>query len=246
MTNNNIYFVANWKMYGDLSSINQINKLIKLSKSKIYKNTKIVYCPPYTLIDRLITKTNKSPISIGAQDCHFETTNFAFTGKISAQQIKKLGAKYVIIGHSENRSLGETDKIINRKLKSALKEKLIPIFCVGEKLKDKKINKTSSIIKKQIRNGLKGIKNFNNIIVAYEPVWAIGTGLIPKNYQIEKVVKLIKDNVNKKTNKILYGGSVNNKNILELKKIKSLNGFLIGGASHTVDKFVDIIKKTIN
>ncbi len=246
MTNDNIYFVANWKMYGNLSSISPLKKVIKLVKSKIFRKIKIIYCPPFTLIEKLASKTAKTSISVGAQDCHFMSGSGPYTGKISSYQIKKLGAKYVIIGHSENRALGETDQIINRKIKVVMKDKLIPIFCIGETYSERRKKNTNLIIKKQLRNGLKNIKNLKNIIIAYEPVWSIGSGLIPSNNQIIEVLSLIRKYLKKKNVIILYGGSVNNKNIKDLKKVETLNGFLIGGSSQKVNKFVDIVKKTIN
>ena len=139
---------------------------------------------------------------------------------------------------------------INLKIKSALKKKLKIIFCIGETLKEKRKNKTNLILNSQIIHGLKNLKKNNNIFFAYEPVWSIGTGIIPKTDSLEKQVFVIKKMIIKfwklKNPKIIYGGSVNPKNIEELKKISSINGFLIGGASQNSKNFIDIIKKTIN
>jgi triosephosphate isomerase len=250
MTNNNIYFIANWKMYGDLKSINSIENVINLSKKIKYKKAKIIYCPPYTLLVQFVKKTNKTKINIGAQNCHTHQYYGAFTGSINAKMIKNTGTKFVIIGHSENRINGDTNKIINQKIRSSLKEKLKVIFCIGESLKEKKNKKTNLVLNQQIKNGLKNIKKLNKIIFAYEPVWSIGTGIIPKFNDLENQVKEIKIFI-KKTYKVknpivLYGGSVNPKNISSLKEITSINGFLIGGASQNSKKFIDIIKKTIN
>ena len=250
MTNNNIYFIANWKMYGNTKDIEKTKPLIRLSKSKKYKKVKIVYCPPYTLLKDFFIKIKKTRISIGAQNCHQNSNSGPFTGSINAKLIKSTGAKYIIIGHSESRNEGDNDQDINKKINAALKENLKIIFCIGEKLKDKKKNNTFSVLKKQIRNGLKGIKKFDSIIIAYEPVWSIGTGLIPKNFELKKNINNIKKIINslKKYNKmkIIYGGSVNPENIKDLSKISEIDGFIIGGASTNPKKFIDIIKKSIN
>jgi len=160
--------------------------------------------------------------------------------------LKNVGAKYIILGHSENRQSGETDKLINSKIKSAIKFGLKIIFCIGETLKEKRNKKTNQILAKQINNGLKSIKNKSDIILAYEPVWSIGTGLIPKSNDLLKSVSFIKNRFGKKPPKILYGGSVNSNNIVQLKDIDIIDGFLIGGASQSSKKFIDIIKKTFN
>ena len=247
---NNMFFIANWKMFSDFKSVNSIKKVIKLSKNKKYKKAQIVYCPPYTLLDKFLKITKNSKIKIGAQNCHHSEKSGPFTGSINTDLIKSIGAKYVIIGHSENRVLGDTNHIINLKIKSAIKKKLKIIFCIGETLKEKRNNKTNLILNSQIINGLKNTKNNNNIIFAYEPVWSIGTGIVPKNKNLENQVAVIKKMITKfwklKNPKIIYGGSVNIKNIDELKKISSINGFLIGGASQNAKNFIDIIKKTIN
>ena len=160
--------------------------------------------------------------------------------------LKNVGAKYVILGHSENRLSGENDKLINLKIKSAIKSGLKIIFCIGETLKVKRNKKTNQVLAKQINNGLRSIKNKSNIIVAYEPVWSIGTGLIPKSEDLLKSISFIKNRFGKKSPKILYGGSVNSTIIAQLKDIHNIDGFLIGGASQSSKKFIDIIKKSFN
>ena len=247
---NNMFFIANWKMFGDLKSINSTKKVIKLSKNKKYKKAQIIYCPPYTLLDKFLKITNNSKIKVGAQNCHHSQNPGPYTGSINASLIKSIGANYIIIGHSENRASGDTNHIINLKIKSALKNSLKVIFCIGETLSEKRNNKTNAVLKSQIDGCLKDIKKNTNIIFAYEPVWSIGTGVIPKVENLKKQIFIIKTMINKrwklKNPKIIYGGSVNQKNIAELKKISSINGFLIGGASQNAKNFIDIIKKTIN
>ena len=162
--------------------------------------------------------------------------------------VKNLGAKYVIIGHSESRTSGDNDELINKKINSALKQKLIVVFCIGETFSQKKRKLTNKILKKQITKGLKGLKKNSRIIIAYEPVWSIGTGIIPKNSELDNNInfinKVIKNYTKLKKVKILYGGSVNPKNIYSLNMINSINGYLIGGASQNAKKLIDIVKKT--
>ena len=247
---NKILFIANWKMFGDLNSVKSIKSVINLSKKKKYRRAKIIYCPPYTLLNNFVEKTNKSKIVVGAQNCFFEKDIGPFTGSISSSMIKKIGCKYVIIGHSENRAQGETDIQINQKIHNAITDNLNVIFCIGENLIEKKNKKTNNVLKKQIKLGLKKIKKINKIIFAYEPVWSIGTGKILRNEELKNQILYIKSFINNKFKKqktqIIYGGSVNNKNINDLKNIKEINGFLIGGASQNSKKFIDIIKKSIN
>ena len=247
---NKILFIANWKMFGDLNSVKSIKSVVNLSKKKNYKNAKIIYCPPYTLLNYFVIKTRKTNLDVGAQNCHYEINTGPYTGSISSTMIKKLGAKYVIIGHSENRSNGETNTQINKKIHSAILNNLNVIFCIGENLFEKKNKKTNKVLKKQIDTGLKKIKKIDKIIFAYEPVWSIGTGKVLTNKELTKQViiikKIIKNKFKNQKSKIIYGGSVNNQNINNLKQIKEINGFLIGGASQNSKKFIDIIKKTIN
>ena len=246
MTNKYMYFVANWKMYGNLSSLNTLNKVIKFSKSREIKKGRLIYCPPYTLITSFFKKFENCLIDIGAQNCHESDDYGSHTGFINSRMLKSIGANYVILGHSENRKKGETDKLINLKIKSAIKAKLKVIFCIGETLTEKKMGKTRAILSKQIKLGLNKIKKKSDIFVAYEPVWSIGTGNIPKPKDLEQILKFIKKNFKGKLPKILYGGSVNPQNISDLKKIINLDGFLIGGASQSPKKFIDIVKKTFN
>ena len=240
-----MYFIANWKMFGGLSTLNSLTKVIKFLKIfKKSKNTKIIYCPPNTLIRPMFKKIMNSKIQIGAQNCHESLTYGASTGSINSMMLKNVGAKYIILGHSENRESGETDKLINTKIKAATKSGLKVIFCIGETLGQKRKKITNKILLKQITLGLQKVKRRKNIVIAYEPVWSIGTGVIPKSDDLFRTINFIKKKV--KNIKVLYGGSVNPKNINELKLIKNIDGFLIGGASQDPKKFIDIIKKTYN
>ena len=240
-----MYFIANWKMYGGLNSLNSLDKVVKFFKTFKKKNLiKIVYCPPSTLIGPMSKKLNKTNIVTGAQNCHEQDSYGAFTGSVNSKMLKNIGAKYIIIGHSENRQAGEDDRLINLKIKSALKSGLKVIFCIGESFKEKRKKITKKILNKQLKLGLQTIKSKNKIIIAYEPVWSIGTGLVPKTNDLFNTINFIKKKLRK--NKVLYGGSVNPKNINYLKSINNIDGYLIGGASQDPKKFIDIIKKRYN
>ena len=240
-----MYFIANWKMFGCLNSLNSLHKIIKFFKNfKKNKYVKIIYCPPSTLIRPMSKKLKFTRIEVGAQNCHEQDTYGAFTGSINPIMLKSVGAKYIIIGHSENRTEGDTNKLINLKIKSSLKCNLKVIFCIGETLEEKRKKITKKVLKKQINLGLNKIKNKKNIIIAYEPVWSIGTGLIPKTNDLFETIVFIKKTI--KDIKVIYGGSVNPRNAQDLKSITNIDGYLIGGASQDPNKFIDIIKKTYN
>ena len=249
MTNNKMYIIANWKMHDNSKSFKSLKRVAKLSNLKIFRKLKIIYCPTYTQITELINIFRKSKVEIGAQNCHHISEEGPYTGKVNARIIKKTGAKFVIIGHSETRSCGETLKNINHKIKSAIKENLKVILCIGETSSDKRKNKTKKVIERQIITALKNNNIKENLFIAYEPVWAIGSGIIPTNKELKfnlDLIKKILSKIGKKNIDILYGGSVNPKNINKLKLIKNIDGFLIGGASQDPKKFIDIIKKTYN
>jgi len=245
MTNKYMYFIANWKMFGGVNSLNSLDKVIKFVKSfKKKKLIKIIYCPPNTLINLMFKKFKNTNINVGSQNCHEQEDYGPYTGSVNCTMLKNAGAKYVIIGHSEVRQSGESNELISQKIQSAMKSGLKVIFCVGETIQQKRKKLTKKVLSKQINLGLSKIKNKKTIIIAYEPVWSIGTGIIPKPIDLLKTINFLKKKL--KDNKILYGGSVNSKNVDQLKSIYNLDGFLIGGASQDPKKFIDIIKKTYN
>tara|TARA_B100000029_G_scaffold231971_1_gene229306 strand:- start:594 stop:1343 length:750 start_codon:yes stop_codon:yes gene_type:complete len=243
------YFIGNWKMFGipgSIKIVDRINNFLNKDK-KNNKKYKTIIAPPHTLLQNFSHKFKNKKISISAQNCFHKDYFGAHTGSISAFMIKRLGVNYVIIGHSENRASGETDYIIKEKVFSALKNNLNIIFCIGENRLEKRKKLTLKVLKKQIVNVLKKNYNLKKIIIAYEPVWSIGTGKVPKPDELQKIVILIKKFLkshfkNKHNFKILYGGSVDNKSIGNFKLIKELDGFLIGGASKSSKKFIDIIR----
>tara|TARA_B100002051_G_C16568590_1_gene551403 strand:- start:228 stop:923 length:696 start_codon:yes stop_codon:yes gene_type:complete len=231
-------------MFGNLKTLNSINKVISFTKKNKKNKFKLIYCPPASLLFPLSKKLQATSIDVGGQNCH-ESHNFgANTGHINSKMLKDVGAKYVILGHSDNRQLGESDKLINLKIQSSIKSGLKVVFCIGETLKQKKKKVTKKVLSTQISKGLKKIRNKKNIIIAYEPVWSIGSGMILTKYELYEIIKYIKNKV--RGVKVLYGGSVNSKNIKNLKKVNNVDGFLIGGASQVSKNFIDIIKKTYN
>ena len=248
MTNKLKYFIGNWKMFGNIPDLKKIYQIHRFCSTTKFKNkTRVIFCIPNTLLSFFTKKLRSTYISIGAQNCHHHEGQGPFTGSVSASMLKKVGANYIILGHSENRAEGDTNKLILKKIESALKNNLKVIFCIGETLKEKKMGKTFSILKTQLKNSLEKKFNMNKIILAYEPVWAIGTNKIPQMRELAKTIKFIKSECikifkSKKFPKVLYGGSVNSKNIHLFSLISEIDGFLIGGASHSSKKFIDIIK----
>jgi triosephosphate isomerase (TIM) len=248
MTNKLKYFIGNWKMFGDFDDfkiIRSINQFIEKDKNNSSK--KIIMCVPNTLINNFQKRIVSKKIFLGVQNCNQYDGYGPHTGSVSAQMLKKAGAEYIILGHSENRLEEETYKIIKQKVNFSLKHKLKIIFCIGETLSEKRKNKTFSILKKQITKSLDKKINLKDIIIAYEPVWSIGSNKIPKREDLIKTINFIKrackkNFKTKKTPHVLYGGSVNGSNIGLFSSVPEIDGFLIGGASHSSKKFIDIIR----
>ncbi len=241
---------GNWKMYKTgPEAVETALDLERLCAG--ITNVEVMIAPTCLSLPLVSTALRDSNIKVGAQNLYFEQKG-AFTGEISAEMIKAAGAEYAIIGHSERRQyFGETDVFVNKKIKAAIQYDLKPVLCIGETEAQRDEQKTFSILDKQVSNGLKGsgLNGLKDMVLAYEPVWAIGTGKTASIEQVEEVhlhlrsllEKLFSKDFSDKT-RILYGGSVNPANVKELMGIKDVDGALVGGASLDAGKFINIIK----
>ena len=241
------YFIGNWKMFGIPKSINIVSKINSFySKDRNRKKYRVIITPPFILIESYAKYFKKKNILIGSQNCYHKDPFSSNTAAISPYMLKSVGAKFIIIGHSDNRQEGDTDLMLKEKIKYALKNNLKVVFCIGENKYEKKKKQTLIVLKKQLIKVLEKKFNINNIIVAYEPIWSIGTGKIPTSFELKittiHIKKVLKDIFKKNNSKVLYGGSVDGNNVGMFKEIKEIDGFLIGGASKSSKKFIDIIK----
>jgi triosephosphate isomerase len=241
------YFIGNWKMFGVPKSINILNKINSyFSKDKNRNKYRVIITPPYTLIESYSRNFKNKRISIGSQNCYQKEQYSSNTAAVSPYMLKSVGAKYTLIGHSDNRGEGDTDIMLKEKVKYALKNNLKVVFCIGENKIEKKHKRTLAVLKRQLTKVLEKKFNKNNIIVAYEPIWSIGTGKTPTASELKTttihIKKVLKDIFKKNSPPVLYGGSVDGSNVMMFKEIREIDGFLIGGASKTSKKFIDIIK----
>lgn len=241
---------GNWKMNKNLSeSISLISGIKNAMPQNV--GAEVIVCPPFTSLETVHSLIEDAPIYLGAQNMYFENSG-AFTGEISADMLKSVGCKFVILGHSERRHIfGETDEIVNKKIKQAVNNGLNPIFCVGETLEERESGREFEIIEKQITAGLSGIsaEDFNKIVIAYEPVWAIGTGKTASPEQAQEIHKFIRELVSKlysqlhaENVRILYGGSVKPNNAADLLAQSDIDGALVGGACLQAESFLQIIE----
>jgi triosephosphate isomerase (TIM) len=241
------YFIGNWKMFGTPKSLNILKKINSFNLKDNNRNKyRVIITPPYTLIESYAKFFKNKKISIGSQNCYQKDQFSSNTAAVSPYMIKSVGAKYTLVGHSDNRGEGDSDSMLKAKVEFALKNNLKVVFCIGENKIQKKNNKTFSVLKRQLTNVLEKKFNKNNIIVAYEPIWSIGTGKIPTADELQKTTVHIKRVLNnlfkRKSPAVLYGGSVDGNTVEMFKKIKEIDGFLVGGASKSSKKFIDIIK----
>lgn len=211
----------------------------------------IVVCPPFTLIDRAVERVKASNLVIGAQDCHAQQSG-AHTGEVSAEMLADIGARYVILGHSERRvSHGEDDEIVLAKAVAAHRAGLIAIVCVGETRHERDEGRAIEVVGGQLRESVPEGATSANLVIAYEPVWAIGTGLVPTNEQIEEVHTAIRQMLEGRLGRdgnsvrILYGGSVKASNAAAIFGLRNVDGALVGGASLKASEFAGIISATV-
>ena len=248
-----VIIAGNWKMYKTIDESIELVNLLKRSLADI-NEVEIVVCPPFTSLSDVREAIMDTNIRLGAQDCYWEKEG-AFTGEVSCAMLKSAGCSYVIIGHSERRQyFNETNATVNKKVKAALKEGLKPIVCVGERIEERKAQKTFEVVKDHVTNSLAGLTRDEmlKVVIAYEPVWAIGTGLTATKEQAEEVHKYIRDLLKKMYDEeladsitIQYGGSVKPENIKELISQEDVDGALVGGASLKADSFSQIVKNCL-
>jgi triosephosphate isomerase len=248
-----IIIAGNWKMNKNISESIDLANSVKKALYDV-EEVEIVLCPPFTSLSDVNEIVMESNIALGAQDVYWEKEG-AFTGEVSSSMLKNAGCTYCIVGHSERRQFfGETNETVSKKAKALLKEGLKPIICVGEKLEERKANKTFDVVKDHIVNSLKGLtkEDMANVVIAYEPVWAIGTGLTATKEQAQEVHKYIRGLLKEmfgdavaKSVQIQYGGSVKPENIKELIQQEDVDGALVGGASLKADSFAMIVRNCL-
>jgi triosephosphate isomerase len=243
------FIAGNWKMNTTATEAEQL-VLEMLEKLDRIEGAEKVLCPPFVSLVAISMMLQGSSIKLGAQNMYFETEG-AYTGEISPLMLSEL-CEFVILGHSERRwYFGETDEIVNKKVKAALANKLKPVLCVGERLAENEAGKTEEVINRQMTAALNGIEPISNLVIAYEPVWAIGTGKAASGEQAAATIQFIRDVLAKLWNKsiaqdlrILYGGSVTSANIAEFIYHPEIDGALVGGASLKAEEFVSIVEQT--
>jgi triosephosphate isomerase (TIM) len=243
--------VANWKMHGDQAHCASLARHIVRALRRQPVNAQVVLAPPFTALNAVHRCLSGSPIELAAQNCHWESQG-AYTGEISPAMLREFGCAYVIVGHSERRHLfHESDALIARKLKSLLSHGMRAILCVGETLDERQAKKTAGVIRRQLRIALKGLTKTDiaNSEIAYEPVWAIGTGQNATPQQISQVHRQIRNCLIRwfgpsagKQARILYGGSVKPENVESLMAVEEIGGFLVGGASLQSETFLPIVR----
>ncbi len=250
MTNRTPFIVANWKMNFTVPDALKFETALT-HELKATGEVEIAIAPPFTALYSLGVTLAETPYKLAAQNVFWEESG-AYTGEISGAFLKDVGCEYVIIGHSERRQyFGETDETVSKRIRAALRDELVPVMCVGETLPEREANKTWTIIERQLKMGLASIflKDVERFVIAYEPVWAIGTGRTASSAQAEEVHSMIRDWLSKNCDgataervRILYGGSVKAKNAREILTQPNVDGGLVGGASLDPIEFANIIR----
>ena len=249
-------FVAgNWKMNTNSHTSVELAKRIASGSVEIpSESVTVAVCPPFVYLQAVTRTLGASNIAVGAQDVYFEPDG-AFTGEVSTSMLKDIGCTYCLCGHSERRHvIGETDKLINKKVAASISGGLLPILCVGELLSERKASQTNDVVTRQLKEGLAGLsaEKLSAVTIAYEPVWAIGTGVTATPDQAQEVHDFIRKLLSRMYDeqlaeeiRILYGGSVKAANAEELMGQKDIDGLLVGGASLKADDFLAIIEAAI-
>ncbi len=252
-------FVANWKMNLGISEALKLTEEAGQSlRSLTNEKIEIILCPSFTALEdlsKMLLGENPAGFKIGAQDVFWEEKG-AFTGEVSVKMLKEVGSRYVIVGHSERRAnLGETDEMVNKKVKILLENDLVPIVCVGETFEERQKGIRDVVVARETEAALRGVELFGNkkIIIAYEPVWVIGTGQAVEPEDAEHSHRMIREalmenfpvDIIEKHFQIIYGGSIDSKNIKDFVERENIDGVLVGGASQKVQEFVKMIKAIV-
>ncbi|TES87908.1 MAG: triose-phosphate isomerase [Candidatus Aminicenantes bacterium] len=253
ISNEKPFLAGNWKMHKTIPEAVEMVKALK-EESPQLTDAELVVIPPYTMLSEVKKVIEGSTIQLGAQNIFWEEKG-AFTGEVSPPMLKDAGCQYVTIGHSERRQyFGETNETVNKKIKAALAHELTPIMCIGESLEEREKGNTMDKVETQINSGLEGLgkDEIRRIVIAYEPIWAIGTGVTATPSQAEEVHSFIRKKLTEKYGNeiasyaiILYGGSVKPANTYSILKENNINGALVGGASLEADSFIQITKEAI-
>jgi len=242
--------IANWKM--NLSPKEAVG-LAREIKAKVKKSkVEIVICPSFVSLTQVGDILQKTDMVLGAQDAFWDEDG-AYTGEVSPRILKEVGCKYIIIGHSERRqNLGETNKMVNKKIDAVIENGLVPVLCIGETFEERQEGQTDNVLYCQLREGLSGVDlvGKEQLVIAYEPIWAIGSGQPVTEEKLDEAIKMIYQglsdvmplSVAKEKVRVIYGGSVDDKNVSEFTGVKNLDGFLVGGASLKAGEFLKIIK----
>jgi triosephosphate isomerase len=245
---------GNWKMYKSVSEAENLVAGIKAGVHRVAGEVDIVLCPPFTALAAVAALIRESSLELGAQDMHYETEG-AYTGEISPLMLKDLGCRYVILGHSERRiHFQESNELINKKAKSAVKFNIIPIVCLGERLEERQAKRAEEVVRSQFQGTFSGFTGteMDKVVVAYEPVWAIGTGQNATPEQAQAMQAFVRQLVSRqfgepaaKSLRILYGGSVKPDNARDLLKQPDVDGALVGGASLKAEAFTQIVTESV-
>ena len=246
---------GNWKMNGSQAFCVELARKIVRDLEKTPAAAEVLLAPPFTALSAVGKATGKSNIKLAAQNCHWQDSG-AFTGEISPSMLREIGCDFVILGHSERRHIfHENDDMIARKLPPVILQGMRPILCVGETIEERRNDQTATVIRRQLDSALKGIGkgDIDKIEIAYEPVWAIGTGVNATAEQIGEIHDQIRDflrvrfgNIKGRQTRILYGGSVKPDNATMLARTREVNGFLVGGASLAAESFLPIVRAFSN
>ncbi|GIU66158.1 triose-phosphate isomerase [Candidatus Phycosocius spiralis] len=244
--------IGNWKMNGLATALGEAETIAAAAEAALQQGIQLALCPPATLLRTLSHHVAGTPLLTGGQDCHVEHFG-AYTGDISAAMIKDAGAHYVIVGHSERRqNHHETSMLVQRKAQTAIEVGLVPILCIGEHRSQRDVGQAESYVLGQLQASLPELGSNAQIIIAYEPIWAVGTGLVPSladlSSMYQAIFSFLETRLGNKVNsvRLLYGGSVTQNNISDLVKLNHIDGALVGGASLTAASFLSILNEVCN